>query len=102
MFTPITNLYEKFIVSQLLSYKPNSVKFKQHHEQKQEGNEIRYKDVMAVDKTCNFYILEQEIYDEQLRSNITKNYKKAKEESIEDLNEEDRAIVEKLKIDDRL
>ena len=60
MFTPITNLYEKFIVSQLLSYKPNSVKFKQHHEQKQEGNEIRYKDVMAVDKTCNFYILEQD------------------------------------------
>ena len=57
---------------------------------------------MAVDKTCNFYILEQEIYDEQLRSNITKNYKKAKEESIEDLNEEGRAIVEKLKIDDRL
>ena len=57
---------------------------------------------VAADKTSNFYKVAPEKYKEMINKEIAIEYKKANDEDLDKLNKEDKAIAEKLDIDDRL
>ena len=57
---------------------------------------------VKADKTTNFFKDKPEEYDELLKDNITKEYKKANPDIIVNLNREDKVIAEKLDIANRM
>ena len=57
---------------------------------------------IAADKTANYYKMDKEKHDDLLHRNITKDYKKANESIIKDVTKEDKAIANKLELDDRI
>ena len=57
---------------------------------------------IAADKTTNYYKMDKEKHDDLLHRNITKDYKKANESIIKDVTKEDKAIANKLELDDRI
>ena len=57
---------------------------------------------LAADKTRNIYKIEKEAYNEYLENNITKEYKKAAKNVVQNITKDDKKIAEALEIDDRL
>lgn len=57
---------------------------------------------VAADKTSNFYKLTPENHNELLNNNITKDYKKAKDNAVDKINKEDKQLAQKFEIDDRV
>ena len=58
--------------------------------------------LIAADKTTNFYKLEPSTYNDLLRQNITKSYKKAQPNTTRAIHSENKNIATKLGIDDRV
>ena len=87
-----------------------SVKFKHHknnnlqNTMKQHIQEMKNETrlYVAADKTHNFYKVTPEMHKEMLEKEITKEYKKAKDNDLNKLNKEDKTIAEELEIQDRL
>lgn len=57
---------------------------------------------VPADKTRNYYKMNKLNYEKILRENITKNYRKAKEHTIDEINSEAKNISSNLGIDDRM
>ena len=57
---------------------------------------------VPADKTTKFYKLTQENYNDLLKKNITKEYKKTDESAVKNVNKGDKSIAEKLDLDDRI
>ena len=57
---------------------------------------------VAADKTRNFYKMSKENYSQFLNNNITKDYKKADESTINDITKDDKKVATELEIDDRM
>ena len=70
----------------------------------QDLNKIRQSKNIFVfaDKTRNIYELSKEAYNKLLKENITKTYKKADDNTYNEINMEAKNIASKLKIDDRV
>ena len=86
-----------------------SVKFKQVNSPflnklKEDTDRIKNdpKLLIAADKTTNFYKLEPSEYNDLLKKNITKSYKKAPPEATKAIDKENKNIATKLQIDDRV
>ena len=58
--------------------------------------------LVAADKTTNFYRVDAKQYDKLLKSNITKDYKKAEPHTENDINRQDKEIAVELELDDRI
>ena len=58
--------------------------------------------LIAADKTTNFYKLEPSTYNDLLKQNITKSYKKAQPNTTQAIHSENKNIATKLGIDDRM
>ena len=58
--------------------------------------------VVMADKTTNIYLLSKEEYENLLLKNVTKNYKKASEKTVDTINKEAKAIAESLQLADRI
>ena len=58
--------------------------------------------IVPADKTRSHYNIEKQTYTDFLNNNITKDYKKADEEVIEDITKTDKAVATKLDIEDRV
>ena len=58
--------------------------------------------LIGADKTANFYKIKPEDYDKMLKENIQKGYKKAKPDTVEQLDKQDKIFAEKLDIADRM
>ena len=71
---------------------------------KQDINDIKNSDkvLLGADKTTNFYKIKPEAYEKLLTENITKEYKKAKPDTIQNLDKEDKIIADKLEIANRM
>ena len=84
-------------------------KFKAHkkhfqHKLKEDSNKVKSdpKMYIAADKTTNFYKMDDDTYNELLKKQIKKDYKKTKMESIKEVTKHDKEIVTKLDIEDRV
>ena len=75
-----------------------------HRKLKTDLNKIRSNDkiIIKADKTRNYYETEKEDYLQSLRSCITSNYKKAKEDTIDNIAKGDKEIATQLDIADRV
>lgn len=71
---------------------------------KNDVEEIKNSDkvFISADKTSNFYKMDPKKYEELLDNNITKEYKNTKEEAVKKVDLEDKALAEKLDIEDRV
>ena len=58
--------------------------------------------IIAADKTRNLYEMEKDQYEKLLRENITKNYKIAKKDAYNKINDEAKEIASDLNIEDRM
>ena len=58
--------------------------------------------LIAADKTTNFYKLDPSTYNDLLEKNITKSYKKAQPKTTQAIHKENKAIVTRLRIDNRV
>jgi len=58
--------------------------------------------VVASDKTSNFYLMEANQYQENLRQEIRKNYRKVGREIVDDIDEEAANFATKRKLDNRI
>ena len=85
-----------------------SVKFKQVNNPflsklKEDTDRIKNEPELLIDnKTTNFYKLESATYKDLLEKNITKSYKKAQPEMTQAIHKENKAIVTRLRINDRV
>ena len=58
--------------------------------------------IVSADKSDNKYIIPAPDYEDLLRQNITKEYKKSATENVQDTNAEAATLAEALDIDDRV
>ncbi len=58
--------------------------------------------LIPADKTTNFYKLEPSTYNNLLKQNITKSYKKAQPNTVQDIHNKNKQIATKLGIEDRM
>ena len=58
--------------------------------------------IVAADKTRNFYKMEKENYKELLNNNITKDYKKTYDNTVNDISKNDKKAAVKLEVADRM
>ena len=57
---------------------------------------------MKADKTSNLYKVPVDEYNNMLHNNVTKDYKKAKQIALDDVNKEAKEITGKMELDDRI
>ena len=58
--------------------------------------------LISADKTGNHYWTDKDSYKRHLHNNITKDYKKADEDIINNIRKGDKEVAERLEVDDRL
>ena len=58
--------------------------------------------IVAADKTRNHYMMDKEKYEDFLNNNITKDYKKADQNVVDDITKNDKVVASKLEIEDRV
>ena len=58
--------------------------------------------IISADKTGNLYEMEPDVYRKFLRDNITKDYKKARQDTVEKINEAAANIAAKMELDERI
>jgi hypothetical protein len=85
------------------------IKFKNHSNdfQNKLKNDIKTiasekKMIIAADKTNHFYKVSKEQHDELLERQVNKEYKKADNTTIKDINKNDKEIASKLELSDRI
>ena len=57
---------------------------------------------ISADKTTNFYKMDTNTYNELLKKQINKDYKKTNMEVVREVTKQDKEIVTKLDIEDRV
>ena len=57
---------------------------------------------VGADKTANFYKMEAKEYNKLVEKNVTSDYKKTTQDKVDKITEEDRQLVTKLDIEDRV
>ena len=76
--------------------------FSQQTQRRHRTHKNETKLLIAADKTTNFYKLEPSIYNDLLEQNITKSYKKAQPNTTRAIHWENKNIITKLALDDRV
>ena len=58
--------------------------------------------IVPADKTANLYCMEVQQYKDELRNNITKDYKVSRTDVLKSINSESAVIAERLELSDRV
>ena len=58
--------------------------------------------IVSANKTDNIFVMEKEDYLKQQQENITKDYKKDKDSTLDSINGEAALIANRLELDDRI
>ena len=85
-----------------VKYRTNTSKFQRELKETVQKIKNNQNLIIPADKTDNFYEVPVEKYDELVRNNVVKTYKKAPRELVEQTNQEAAKIAEKLKLADRI
>jgi hypothetical protein len=93
---------ELFELTQNIKFKEHRNAFQNKLKKDEKDIEKENRMIIPADKTSNYYKVVREDYDELLQKNITKDYKKATEESFENTTKIDKEIATKLSLEDRI
>ena len=85
-----------------LKYRNNTSKFQQELRETVEKIKNNPNLIIPADKTDNFYEVSVEKYEELVRNNVVKTYKKAPRDLVDQTNQEGAKIANKLELADRI
>lgn len=104
---PMVNELNQF--EKLMTELIQNVKFNNHMNDFQQKLQKDIKSInnenkmlIKADKTTNFYKLKTDTYSELIRKNVTKDYKKANDQTINKITQTDKKIATQLELDDRI